>query len=64
MYVLYTKSNIQTLNSHVLLTIYSAAMMPSTMEQKKQEITPRLMKIMAATNCKRKARHKDGRIRS
>lgn len=53
---LYTRYNMETLNSHVLLTIYSAAMMPSTMAQKKQEITPRLMKMMEATNCKRKAK--------
>lgn len=36
-----------------MLTIYSAAMMPSTMAQKKHEITPRLMKMIEATNCKR-----------
>lgn len=46
--------NMQKLNSYVLLTIYSAATMPSTMAQKKQEITPRLMKMMEATNCERK----------
>lgn len=51
---LYTKSNMETLDSHVLLTIYSAAMMPSMMAQKKQEITPRLMKMMEDTNCKKK----------